>query len=144
MTTYKTFLMKKASTGNTYEKLVDIKTFPDMGGEPELLETTTLSDKAKTYEPGLQDQKALQFDANYNLTDYTKLKALDGIENEYAVWFGGTETGGVLTPTGSDGKYKISGKLSVWLTGGKTNEVVSMKISIAPSKPITEDTTSAS
>ncbi len=34
---YKTFLMyKKASA---YEKLVDIKDFPDLGGSPEMLET---------------------------------------------------------------------------------------------------------
>ena len=33
---YKTFLMQKKE--NAYEKLVDIKDFPDLGGEPELLE----------------------------------------------------------------------------------------------------------
>ena len=35
ISTYKVFLMKKGTTGNTYEKLIDIKEFPDLGGDPE-------------------------------------------------------------------------------------------------------------
>ena len=38
ISTYKVFLMKKGTS--TYEKLVDIKDFPDLGGAPEMLETT--------------------------------------------------------------------------------------------------------
>ena len=34
ISTYKVFLMHKASSGNTYTKLTDIKEFPDLGGEP--------------------------------------------------------------------------------------------------------------
>mgnify|MGYP003187542440 FL=1 len=48
ISTYMIFLMKKASTGDTYEKVIDIKDFPDLGGAPEMLETTTLSDKMQT------------------------------------------------------------------------------------------------
>ena len=44
ISTYKVFLMKKAASGGTYSKVVDIKDFPDLGGAPEMLETTTLSD----------------------------------------------------------------------------------------------------
>lgn len=40
ISTYKVFLMKKGTEPDTYEKLVDIKEFPDLGGEPEMLETT--------------------------------------------------------------------------------------------------------
>ena len=50
ISTYKVFLMKKKTTPEeTYEKLVDIKEFPDLGGEPEMLETTTLSDNCLLY-----------------------------------------------------------------------------------------------
>lgn len=34
ISTYKTFLMKKGDTGDTWSKLIDIKEFPDLGGEP--------------------------------------------------------------------------------------------------------------
>ena len=139
ISTYKVFLMKKTDT--TWSKLIDIKEFPDLGGAPEMLETTTLSDNMQTYIPGIQSLDALEFKTNYTLGEYKTLKALEGIDTEYAVWFGGTESGDVITPTGSDGKFKFHGQLSVFPVGGGVNEVVEMTITIAPSTPITIDTT---
>lgn len=137
ISTYKIFLMMKGK-GDTpsYEKLLDIKDFPDLGGAPEMLETTTLSDKMQTYIPGIQSLDALEFTANYTKPDFEKLKALEGEEHEFAVWFGGTETAGVLTPTGTDGKFEFKGQLSAFPVGGGVNEVVDMTVTIAPSTPI--------
>ena len=135
ISTYKVFLMKK--NNEAYEKLIDIKSFPDLGGAPEMLETTTLSDSMNTYIPGIQSLNALEFEANYTKEDYAKLKALEKEEGEYAVWFGGTETGGAATPTGEHGKFVFKGSLSVFPVGGGVNEVVGMTITIAPSTPIT-------
>ena len=120
----------------SYEKLIDIKDFPDLGGSPEMLETTTLSDKMQTYIPGIQSLDALEFTANYTKEDFTKLKALEGVEHEFAVWFGGTEEANVLTPTGIDGKFQFKGQLSAFPVGGGVNEVVDMTVTIAPSTPI--------
>ena len=136
ISTYKIFLMKKGTPGDTYEKLIDIKDFPDLGGAPEMLETTTLSDNMQTYIPGIQSLDSLEFTANYTKEDFTKLKALEGVEHDFAVWFGGTEEGNVLTPTGTDGKFQFKGKLSTYPVGGGVNEVVDMNITIAPSTPI--------
>ena len=113
ISTYKVFLMKK--TGNSYEKLVDIKDFPDLGGAPEMLETTTLSDGAQTYIPGIQSQEALEFTANYTKADFDTLKALEGQEVDFAVWLGGTVAAGGATPTGSGGKFGFKGQPSVFL-----------------------------
>lgn len=139
ISTYKVFLMKKEAS--TYEKLIDIKDFPDLGGSPEMLETTTLSDKMQTYIAGVQSLDALEFTANYTKSDYTAVKALaDGAEHEFAVYFGGTEgDNGTVTPTGTDGKFTFKGYLSVFVTGGGVNEVVGMTISIAPSTAITAE-----
>lgn len=134
ISTYKIFLMMKEA--DTYTKLIDIKDFPDLGGAPEMLETTTLSDKMQTYIPGIQSLDALEFTANYTKEDFEKLAVLEGIEHDFAVWFGGTETGGVLTPTGTDGKFEFKGQLSAYPVGGGVNEVVDMNITIAPSTPI--------
>ena len=136
ISTFKVFLMKKKTT-NDWEKLIDIKSFPDLGGAPETLETTTLSDPIQTYTLGIQSLDALEFEANYTLDEFKALKALEGVTNDYAVWLGGTETGGVITPTGVNGKYKFKGQLSVFPSGGGVNEVVGMTITIAPSTPIT-------
>lgn len=137
ISTYKIFLMQKNT--EVWEKLIDIKEFPDLGGTPEMLETTTLSDKMQTYIPGIQSIDALEFTSNYTLEEYKKLKALEGKDKEYAVWFGGTEAGDTVTPTGSDGKFKFNGQLSVFPVGGGVNEVVDMTITIAPSTPISMD-----
>lgn len=138
ISTYKIFLMS-STDGSAYTKLIDIKSFPDLGGAPEMLETTTLSDAMQTYIPGIQSLDALEFEANYTKEDFAKLKALEGKEQQYAVWFGGTGEGETLTPTGSDGKFKFKGQLSVYPVGSGVNEVVNMNINIAPSTPITLD-----
>jgi len=137
--TYMTFLMHKKSSN--WEKLLDITEFPDLGGEPELLETTTMSDKMQTYVNGVQSNDGMQFNANYDLTEYKALKALEGKQEEYAVWFGGTETANTPTPTGDQGKFLITGELSVYVTGAGVNEVRGMTITIAPAKPVTMDET---
>jgi hypothetical protein len=135
--TYKTFLMHKKDT--SYEKLVDITEFPDIGSDPEMLETTTLSDKMKTFILGIQGNEGLSFSANYDHTDYQALKALEGKTEGYAIWFGGTEgSDGTVTPDGSEGKFSFDGQLSAHPTGGSANEVRGMAIMIAPSTVITE------
>lgn len=136
--TYMTFLMHKNE--DAWEKLLDITEFPDLGGEPELLETTTLSHRMQTYVKGVQSNEGLNFNANYDLTEYKALKALEGKDEEYAVWFGGTETASLPTPTGSEGKFSFRGDLSVFVTGGGVNEVRGMTITIAPSTVISEVT----
>lgn len=137
ISTYKVYLMKKGTSSETYEKLIDIKEFPDLGGEPEMLETTTLSDNMQTYIPGIQSLDGLAFTANYTKEDFTKLKALEGKDEGYAVWFGATGDGKSATPDGSNGKFSFNGQLSVYPVGGGVNEVVEMSITIAPSTPIT-------
>lgn len=134
--TYKTFLMYKASASADYTKLIDIKEFPDLGGDPEQLETTTLSDFQQTYIPGIQSLEGLTFTANYTKAEFTTLKALEEQDLEMAIWFGGTGEGSTLTPTGDDGKFNFTGRLVVYVNGGGVNEVVNMTISVSPSTPI--------
>lgn len=128
ISTYGITLMHKASTGGEYTKLIDIKDFPDLGGAPEMLETTTLSDNMQTYIPGIQSLDALEFTANYTLADFQKIKAMEGTDTAFAVWFG---------EDGADGKFEFNGQISAFPVGGGVNEVVGMTISIAPSSPIT-------
>lgn len=135
ISTYKSFLMVKNTS--SWEKLIDIKSYPDLGGAPELLETTTLSDSMTTNIMGIQSLDALEFECNYTLSDYTKLKEMEGETKEFAVWLGGTESGNTVTPDGSDGKFEFSGQLSVYVNGGGVNEVRNMTVSIAASTPIT-------
>lgn len=131
--TYKTYLMHKAASASAYEKLIDISDFPDLGGTPELLDTTTLSDAMKTYINGIQEAEGLEFNTNYTKTGYAALKALEHKEEDYAVYFG-TDSNG--DPDGSDGAFTFKGDLSVHVTGAGVNEVRKMLISIAPTTEI--------
>ena len=134
---YKSFLMYKKS-GETYEKLVDIKDYPDIGGSPETLETTTLSDGMQTYINGIQSSEAMEFTINYDSTTYDTIDALADTETAFAIWFGGTESAGVFTPTGSEGKFEFKGYISIRVSGKGVNEVREAVISIAPSTVITK------
>lgn len=128
ISTYGVQLMVQ-KTGDTYEKLVDIKAFPDMGGAPEMLETTTLSDAAQTFIKGIQTLAAMEFTYNYTKEDFATVKALDdGANHKFALYFGAN---------GVDGKFEWEGQLSTWVVGAAAKAVVEAKISIAPSTKIT-------
>lgn len=125
-----TYLMHKVKgASGAYAKLVDIKDFPDLGSEPETIETTTLSETAmRTYIKGLQDPGSLAFTANYTKDDYDDVKAVaDAGEADFAIFFG---------VNGENGAFKWSGELSVWVTGKGVNEVKEMSLSITPSTEI--------
>lgn len=138
ISSYKTFLMKKGSSGSTYEKLVDIKEFPDLGGDPNMLDATTLSDPMQINIMGIQKVDALTFTANYSSEDFATLDALKGQELDLAVWFGGTESDETLTPSGDKGKFNFKGQLSVYVKGAGVDSVVEMAITVAASTKITK------
>lgn len=121
------YLMKGEGNENiTYSKLVDIKTFPDMGAAPQTVDVTTLSDSMQQFIKGLDTAAAMEFTANYDAEDYAKLSALSE-ETDFALYFG---------EEGTDGKFTWKGILSVWVVGNGVNGVIEMKISIMPTAPV--------
>ena len=110
-------------------KLCDIKDFPDLGGAPELLETTTLSDAAKKYIAGIKDQQALEFTANYDAATYAAANALT-TTTAFTIEFGSA---------GASGIFSFSGTASAYVVGAGVNEVVDMKVVIIPSTAITKN-----
>lgn len=132
ISTYKTYLMKGSGTSSiTFSKLLDITSFPDIGGDPEQLETTTLSDAMRTHINGIQNTDSMQFEANYTKTDYDAVKAVTD-STWFAVFFGGT-----TTSAATDGTYYFKGTPSVKISGGGVNEVVHMTITISLETEIT-------
>lgn len=135
ISTYKTYLMIKS--GSTYSKLIDIKSFPDLGGEPERIDVSTLSDKVRKYTAGMQSMSSFQFKANYIAADYQKIVSLEGKQSEYAIWLGATSSNGQDTPTGSDGQWSWTGDISVFKAGGDVNGSQDMTITAFPSTDFT-------
>lgn len=143
ISTYNTFLMYDSSSTSTpsWQKVVDIKEFPDLGQDPETLETTTMTNAMQTFIMGLQGNEALDFTANYTPTDYQTVAALSGVQKHYAIWFGSdtniNRTDAVASSGGDMGKFDFTGQLSVRVNGASVNEVVEMTISIIPNSTIT-------
>lgn len=135
ISTMHTALMKGTGTGTiTYSKLVCVSEFPDLGAPPEQVDVTTLCDTMRHYIPGVIDTGALEFQAFYTPEDYTTLKALEGVDTPYAVWFGAGSNG---EPDGHNGKFSFNGDLRVTVNGGGVNDPVSITVTIYPSTDIT-------
>ena len=133
ISTYKTYLMYKAEGSNEYTKLIDIKNFPDLGGEPERIDVTTLSDPIRKYVPGVQDLSSFTFNANYIAADYQKIQALSGKQTDFSIWIGATTENGVDTPTGANGKWDFTGDIMCFKAGGDVNAAQDMTVVAFPS-----------
>ena len=131
ISTFQANLMKGTGSGTpTWERLVEIKDFPDLWSPPEPLEKTTTADIMRTYVEGIYGNDQKNFTANYNATDFATLQALKGQEIPVAVWFGASESGGVYTPDGSYGKFEGKAYVSVSIPGKGVNEVVDMTVTL--------------
>lgn len=125
-------VLKYATTSSgSFTQLCKIKSYPDLGGAPENLETTDLEDTMQTFVPGVQSLDQMEFTCNYNPTDYAAVVNAIPSSGEifYQLEFG---------TSGTDGKFQWSGTHSVRVTGGDVNSVREMVITITPSSGITK------
>lgn len=116
--------LKWGESASPLTKKIDVKDFPDLGGAPELIETTTLSDKIQKFIPGVKSVSAMEFTANYTKSDYEAVKADEGKDLYYSLSLG---------ENGSEGVFTWQGRHSVWVPGAGVNSPVEMKMSVAPS-----------
>lgn len=133
MNTYMTFLMH-STDGSTYSDLIPIKDYPDYLNEVNTIDVTNLQNANHTYIFGLNDSGgSLDFTANYDQSDYQTVKGLDdGTEKYLAIWFGGVESGGTISPDGADGKWAFKGMVKVGIVGKGVDEAREMTIHIVP------------
>ena len=116
--------LKWGADAASVAKVVDIKDFPDLMGEPNMLETTTLSDSAQTFIPGIKTMDTMAFTYNYTKADFEKVKADEGKPLHYELEF-------------SDGSAFVwTGSHTATLAGKGVDEVIEGGISIAPSSSV--------
>lgn len=139
MITYMTFLMHGTGTGTlTWADICPIVDYPDFMNEINPIDVTNLQNEMHTYIMGLKDTGGdMPFTANYDATDYQSIKALEGTEQNLAIWFGGTKSGETITPTGTDGKWTFKGMISVGLVGGGVDAARQMTIHVTPTTDMT-------
>ena len=121
--------LKWGESADAVAKVVDIKDFPDMIGDPEMLETTTLSDAQVTNIPGIKSSDVLTFTCNYSKADFSAVN--DDAEKPlfYELSF-------------SDGsKFTWQGQHTCGLPGKGVNEIIEYTINIAAATPVVFTTT---
>ena len=117
-------VLKWGTSADAVAKIVDIKDFPDLIGDANLLETTTLSDSQQTNIPGIKSADTLSFTANYTSADFAKVKADEGKKLFYELSF-------------SDGSsFTWEGQHTCGMPGKSVDEVVEFTINIAASSPV--------
>lgn len=105
-------------------KVVDIKDFPDLIGDPEMLETTHLMSPQVTNIPGLRGADMLTFTANFTSADFASVNDDANKPLFYELSF-------------SDGsKFTWQGQHTCGLPGKGVNEVVEFTINIAASTAV--------
>ena len=116
--------LKMGESEGALEKVVDIKDFPDLIGEPNMLETTTLSDEAVTNIPGIRSSDMLTFTCNYTKADFTAVNEKANTALYYALEF-------------SDGsKFTWQGQHTCGVPGKGVDEVIEFTINIAASTAV--------
>ena len=116
--------LKWGESADAVAKVVDVKDFPDMISDPELLETTTLSDAQVTNIPGIKGSDMLTFTANYTSADFATVNDDANKALFYELSF-------------SDGsKFTWQGQHTCGLPGKGVNEVVEFTINIAASTAV--------
>lgn len=116
--------LKMGESAEALEKVVDIKDFPDLIGEPNMLETTTLSDPAVTNIPGIRSSDMLTFTCNYTKTDFEAVNTKANTALYYALEF-------------SDGsKFTWQGQHTCGVPGKGVDEVIEFTINIAASTAV--------
>ena len=107
-------------SGESFVDLTNLQEIPDLGGDVEAIEITTLADAAHTYTDGLKNYgDSLAFKFLYDGTQFSTLNGLTGV-NEWKVTLPDEAT------------CTFSGTNSVKLDGVGTNAAVTYTLSIKP------------
>lgn len=107
-----------------WTELSKIKTFPELGGTPEQIETTDLTDEIQTFVLGVQQLDVMEFEANYSPAAFQKVKEQEGKDLHYRVKLG---------KEGALGSVKWQGQHSVRISEGEVNGAIGMIISCSAS-----------
>jgi len=126
ISTATTTLKYKVLVGDTYAKMIDIISYPDMGSAPSKLDTTDLSQATyKTSILGLQDAPDLTFDCNYDEAKFNTISKLTESNYYFQLVFGTT-----------DGSFSWQGQVKIFANGGGVDEVRKMTVILSASTPI--------
>lgn len=114
-------VLKVGETGAKVAKVCAIKSYPDLGGDPEKITVTDLEDTDEASVPGVRSADDMQFTANYTKEAYDAVVAVCGKQQIFELDFGAD---------GADGQFSWSGVMSVKVNGGEVNGAREMTLTI--------------
>ena len=114
-------VLKVGATGAAVKRVCAIKSYPDLGGDPEKITVTDLEDTDEASVPGVHSADDMQFTANYTKESYEAVFADCGKQQIFELDFGAD---------GADGKFSWSGQMSVKVNGGEVNGAREMTLTI--------------
>ena len=118
-------LKYKISTAQTYTELTNLQEIPELGGEAEAIEITTLADAAHKYTDGILNYgDSLAFKFLYDKTQFAALQALDG-------------SIGWQVELPDDSTCTFTGTASIKLDGVGVNAALTYTLSIKPDSEMT-------
>lgn len=118
--------LKFGTTANSLAELCKIKSYPQLNGEREQIESTDLTDTAQTFVPGVQSVESMQFSANFTMAAYTSLKTSALTDGFFELDF-----------TSAGAKATWEGQYDVYLNEGEVNGLVEMTVVVYPSTVVT-------
>lgn len=124
-------VLKSGASPSELTKLCKIKSYPQLGGEPEQLETTDLEDVMQTFVEGVQSVEAMQFLANYENDTYDAVEKRIATDKYFQLEFG---------ENGVDGIFSWMGSISQFVNGGEVNGVREATITCTPSSKVYKKT----
>ncbi|MCL6456917.1 MAG: phage tail protein [Gorillibacterium sp.] len=106
---------------SAWARIDHLMSVPDMGGDPEQVEVTTLQDGVKKYISGIKDPGSLDFQFLYDNSTVTSnfriLKGLEGTTHEFKVIFPDTS------------EWAFSAQASVKMDGAEVNAALTFTVS---------------
>lgn len=119
-------ILKFGTTQGSLTELCKIKSFPQLGGEREQIESTDLTDDFQTFEPGVQSVDSMTFTCNFVVANYLTVKSNAMKEGYFELDFGAT-----------GGKATWQGKYDVFVNEGEVNGLIEYSLVCYPSSGIT-------
>lgn len=114
-------VLKVGETGAKVARVCAIKSYPDLGGDPEKITVTDLEDTDEASVPGVRSADDMQFTANYTKEAHAAILAACGKHQIFQLDFGAD---------GTDGQFSWSGEMSVKINGGEVNGAREMTLTI--------------
>lgn len=120
-------VLKAGATAASIAQISKIKSYPEMFGVRQGLETTDLEDEFQTWIGGVgETPESLDFTFNHDMTAFAAYRAL-GDDTVWELDFG---------TSGADGKFSWKGSCSVTINEGSVNGLREMTLHVYPSTEI--------